>query len=87
MAKRTGVKGEASMKVTSIGLFLASALSSVGCAHAIARYDLLERGDIGIDRMVETARRTCREQQPKNALPSAAEYERCVLEELRKATL
>lgn len=70
------------MKITIRGLFLASALMTVGCANAIARHDLFERGDIRIERMFETARRTCRGQEPKKALPSAARDERCVLEAL-----
>lgn len=73
------------MNTTINGLLLASALISVGCAQAIARHDLFERGDIRIARAVETARRTCREQQPKEALPWAAQYERCVLEGLQSA--
>jgi len=75
------------MNITISGLFLASALMTVGCADAIARHDLFERGDIRFERVVETARRTCREQQPKQALPSTADYERCVLAELRRAEL
>ena len=60
---------------------------SVGCANAIARHDLLERSDIRIGRAVSTARLTCQEQQPTKALPSASEYERCVLDELQRAEL
>jgi hypothetical protein len=71
------------MKTIIYGLFLASAVMTAGCAQAIARHDVFERSDSRIGRMVETARRTCREQQPKNALPSSREYERCVLEALR----
>lgn len=73
------------MNITSRGLILASALMAVGCSHAIARSDRFERGDIRIERAVQTAQRTCREQQPKAALPSTADYERCVLAELRSA--
>lgn len=75
------------MNITISGLILASALMSVGCTHAVARHDLFEGGDIRLERAVETARRTCREQQPKQALPSTADYERCVLAELRRAEL
>jgi hypothetical protein len=64
---------------------LASALTTVGCAQTFARHDLFERSDIGLQRAVQTARRTCQEQQPKTALPSTADYERCVLAELRSA--
>jgi hypothetical protein len=60
---------------------------SVGCTQAIARHDLFERGDIRLQRAIQTARRTCQEQQPKNALPSTVDYERCVLGELRSAEL
>ena len=72
------------MKIVSRRLLLAAALTTVGCAHAIARYDFFQRSDTRIDRIVATARRTCREEQPKQALPSANQYERCVLEELRR---
>jgi hypothetical protein len=75
------------VKIIISALFVASALMTVGCAHAIARHDLFERGDIRIERMVTTARRTCRAQQPKEGLPSAVQYERCVLEELRRGEL
>ena len=75
------------MNITISGLILASALMTVGCTQALARHDLFERGDIRIERAVESARRTCREQQPKQALPSTADYERCVLVELRTAEL
>ena len=75
------------MNITISGLILASALMTVGCTHALARHDLFERGDIRLERAVETARRTCREQQPKQALPSAAEYQQCVLEEVGRAEL
>jgi hypothetical protein len=71
------------MKIIINGLVLASVLMTAGCVNAIARHDLFERGDIRIERTVETARRTCQEQQPKKALPSADQYERCVLEALR----
>ena len=73
------------MKITSCGLCLASAVMTTGCAQAIARHDVFERSDSRIGRAVETARETCQEQQPKKALPSAREYERCVLEALRRA--
>ena len=73
------------MNITISGLILASALMTVGCTQAIARHDLFERGDIRLQRVVQTARRTCQEQQPKIALPSTADYERCVLAELRSA--
>ena len=71
------------MKSTITGLLLASTFTIAGCANAFARYDSFQGGDIRIERMVDTARRVCREQQPKNILPSATQYERCVLEELR----
>jgi hypothetical protein len=71
------------LNVTIRGLILASALMAVGCADAIARADRFERGDFRIERAVKTARRTCQERQPKTALPSTADYERCVLAELR----
>jgi hypothetical protein len=73
------------MKITIGGLFLASVLMTAGCAQTFARHDVFERGDSRIERAVETARRTCQEQQPKKALPSAGEYERCVLDALRGA--
>jgi len=73
------------MKITIGGLVLASALMAVGCANAIARHDLFERGDTRIARTVEAARRTCQEQQPNGALPSTARYERCVFEALQTA--
>ena len=79
--------GRTSMRITIVGVFLASAFMTVGCAQAIARHDLFERSDSRIGRVVGTARRTCQEEQPKKALPSVAEYERCVLEELRRADL
>jgi hypothetical protein len=81
------MKGETPMNMTINGLLLASALISVGCAQTIARHDLFERGDIRIERAVEAAQRTCRAPQPKKALPSPAQYERCVLEGLRSAEL
>ena len=71
------------MSITIRGLVLASALMNVGCAQAFARHDLFERSDFRIGRVLESARRTCQERQPRNALPSAGEYERCVLEALR----
>ena len=67
------------------GLILASALMAVGCTHAIVRHDVFERSNVRIGRSLESARRTCQERQPKNALPSASEYEQCVLEALRGA--
>ncbi len=73
------------MKITICGLFLASAVMTAGCTQAIARHDVLERSDSRIGRTVETARRTCQNQQPKKALPSSREYERCVLAALRRA--
>jgi hypothetical protein len=73
------------MKITIGGLFLASVLMTSGCAQTFARHDVFERSDNRIGRAVETARRTCQEQQPKKALPSAGEYERCVLDALRGA--
>jgi len=75
------------MTISIIGLLLGSALVTVGCAQAIARHDLFERSDFRIERVVESARRTCQERQPKHTRPSAAEYERCVLETLRGAEL
>ena len=73
------------MKITICGLFLASTVMTTSCAQAIARHDVFERSDSRIERAVETARRTCQEQQPKEALPLSREYERCVLEALRRA--
>jgi hypothetical protein len=70
------------MKIT---LVLASALMAAGCAQAIARHDIFERTDSGIGRVVETAQRMCQRQQPARRLPSAEEYERCVLDALRDA--
>ena len=75
------------MKTIIRGLFLAAALMTVGCAQAIARYDVFERSDSRFGRAVETARRTCQQEQPKHALPSAREYERCVFDALRRAEL
>ena len=49
--------------------------------------DAFERGDIRLRRAVQTAQRTCQEQQPKKARPSTADYERCVLAEVRSAEL
>jgi hypothetical protein len=74
-----------SLNTTIGGLILTSTLMTVGCAQAFARHDLLERTDIQLQRAVQTARRTCQEQQPKKALPSTADYERCLLSELRSA--
>jgi len=73
------------MKITIGGLFLVSVLMTAGCAQTIARHDVFERSDSRIGRAVETARRTCQEQQPKKALPSVGAYERCVLNALRRA--
>ena len=70
------------MKIT---LVLASALMAVGCAQAIARHDIFERTDSRMGRVVETARQMCQRQQPARTLPSAEEYERCVLDALRNA--
>ena len=75
------------MNITISGLILASALTTFGCAQAFARHDLFERSDNRLQRAVQTAQRTCQEQQPKTALPSTADYERCVLAELRSAEL
>ena len=75
------------MNITISGLILASAFMTVGCTHVLARHDLFEGGDIRLERAVDTARRTCREQQPKQALPSTADYERCVLATVRSAEL
>jgi hypothetical protein len=80
-------KGETSMRITIRGLLVASALMTVGCANAIARHDVFERSDIRLGRAVSTARLNCQEQQPKKALPSAEEYERCVLDRLQRAEL
>jgi hypothetical protein len=74
-----------STKLTITGLILASAFMTVGCTQAFARHDLFERSDIRLQRVVQTARHTCQEQQPKTARPSTADYERCVLAELRSA--
>jgi hypothetical protein len=67
------------------GLILASALTAVGCTQAFARHDVFVTSDVRMGRVLESARRTCQEGQPKNALASAGEYERCVLEALRGA--
>jgi hypothetical protein len=75
------------MNITMSGLVVASALMTVGCANALARHDVFERSDVRIGRAVSTARLTCQRQQPKSAQPSASEYERCVLDELRRAEL
>lgn len=75
------------MNITISGLILASALMTVGCTQAIARHDIFERGDIRLQRAAQTARRTCHEQQSNKALPSATDYERCVLAELGRAEL
>ena len=65
------------------GLILALSLMAVGCTQAFARYGLFERSDLRIRLAVESAQRMCQKRQPKNVLPSRAEYERCVLEALR----
>ena len=75
------------MNITISGLALASVLMSVGCTQALVRHDVFERSDSRIGRAVETARRTCQQEQPKHALPSAREYERCVFDALRRAEL
>ncbi|MGH9256151.1 MAG: hypothetical protein ACRD3C_16445 [Vicinamibacterales bacterium] len=75
------------MNMTIRGLLVASVLMTVGCANAIARHDLYERSDIRIGSAVSAARLTCHEQQPTKALPSASEYQRCVLDELQRAEL
>jgi hypothetical protein len=67
------------------GLLVSSALLTAGCANAIARHDFFERSDIRIERAVEAARRTCQERQPKQVLPSANEYERCVFDKLERS--
>ena len=85
MTNRTRPTG--SINIAISGLALASVLMSVGCAQALARHDLLERSDTRLQRAVQTARQTCQEQQPKTALLSTADYERCVLAELRSAEL
>jgi hypothetical protein len=85
MTNKTRTTG--SLNITSSGLILAIALMTVGCAGAIARSDAFERGDIRLQRTVQTAQRTCQEQQPKKALPSTADYERCLLAQLRRAEL
>jgi hypothetical protein len=85
MRNRTRTTGSANITIS--GLVLASALMTVGCAQTFARHDLFERGDIRVERALKTVRSICREQQPKEALPSTADYERCVLEELRRAEL
>jgi hypothetical protein len=76
-----------SMNITISGFILALTVMTAGCAQSFARHDLLERSDIQLQRAVQTARRTCQEQQPKKALPSADQYERCLLAELRNAEL
>jgi hypothetical protein len=75
------------MKIIISGLLLASALLAVGCAQTIARHDVFERSDGRIGRAVETARRSCQQRQRTRALPSAIEYERCVVDRLRSAEL
>ena len=85
MTNRTRPTG--SIHIAISGLALASVLMSVGCAQAIARHDLFEGSDSRLQRAVQTARRTCQAQQPKQALPSTADYERCVLVDLRRAEL
>jgi hypothetical protein len=72
------------MSITIAGLLLVSTIMSVGCANAIVRHDLFQRSDTRIGRMLETARKACRAQQPKETLPSGTEYERCVFDELRQ---
>ena len=72
------------MNITISGLVVASALMTVGCANAFARHDLFERSDMRLGRAVSTARLTCHEEHSKRALPSASEYERCVLDELQR---
>lgn len=71
------------MKIAFGGLFLASVLITASCAQTFARHDVFERSDSRIGLAVSTARRTCQARQPKQALPSAGEYERCVLDALR----
>jgi len=85
MTNRTRPTG--SINIAISGLALASVLMSVGCAQALARHDLFERSGIQLERAVQTAKRTCQEQQPKKALPSAAQYERCLLDELSRKPL
>jgi hypothetical protein len=75
------------MKTTIGGLLLVSTILSVGCANAFARHDLFQRSDTRIGRVIETTRKACRAQQPKNTLPSGTEYERCVIDGLRQADL
>ena len=74
-----------SLNITISGFILALTVMTAGCAQAFARHDLFERSDVQLQRAVQTARRTCQEQQPKTARPSTADYERCVLAELRSA--
>ena len=81
MTNSTRTTGTAKLTIT--GLILTSALMTVGCAQAFARHDLFQRSNVGIERAVNSAQRTCQERQPKSALPSVAEYERCVLVMLR----
>jgi hypothetical protein len=73
------------MNMTIGGLLLVSTIMTVGCANAIARHDVFERSDTRIRRVLEIARNACREQQPKKALPSGPQYERCVIDGLRRA--
>ena len=75
------------MNITISGFALASVLMSVGWAQAFARQDLFERSGIRLQRALQTAQRTCQEQQPKRALPLTADHERCVVAELRSAEL
>lgn len=69
------------------GLILASALTAVGCTQTFARHDVFVTSDVRMGRVLDSARRMCQERQPNNALPSAGEYERCVLDALRGADL
>ena len=74
------------MNISTSGLFVASALKSVGCANAIARHDLPSAATFGWTRDHHSAS-DVPEQQPTKALSSASEYERCVLDELERAEL
>jgi hypothetical protein len=75
------------MNITIGGLLLLSTIMTVGCANAISRHDVFERSDTRIGRVLETTRKACRQQQPKNTLPSGPEYERCVFDGLRRADI
>jgi hypothetical protein len=73
------------MNIIIRGLALTSVVMSIGCATAIARHDVFELSSIRLQRAAQSAQRTCQERQPKTARPSAADYEQCVVAEMRSA--